>query len=154
VKDNSQNLLKEHQMDDKTKATLTNLDTWKRGLFMVMFVIISGVAKLLVAFVAIFQFITVLFKGQTNEAVNPFGQSLSTYIYQITMFLTFNTEDMPFPFRDFPDGTAAAKPREKHSESVASTETTNNNEVETIDSSEPNEDGSTGRNSKDDPLIV
>ncbi|WP_232788007.1 DUF4389 domain-containing protein [Paraglaciecola sp. MB-3u-78] len=91
-------------MNETTKATLTNLDTWKRGLFMVVFAIISGVAKLVVTLVAVFQFITLLFKGQTNEAMIPLGQNLSTYLYQITLFLTFKTDEMPFPFIPFPDG--------------------------------------------------
>jgi hypothetical protein len=94
-------------MNEKTKATLTNLDTWKRGLFMILFIIISGAAKFIVTLVAIFQFITLLFKGQTNEAVIPLGQNLSTYLYQITLFLTFKTEEMPFPFLAFPDGAPA-----------------------------------------------
>ena len=96
-------------MDDKTKAHITNLKTWKRGLFMLFFAIISGVVKLLVSLVAVFQFITVLIKGQTNETVIPLGQNLSTYTYQITLFLTFNTDDMPFPFMDFPDGAPIGK---------------------------------------------
>ena len=98
---NSQHFHQENQMNEKTKATLTNLDTWKRGLFMIVFAIISGVAKLVVTLVAVFQFITLLFKGQTNEAVIPLGQNLSTYLYQITLFLTFKTDEMPFPFYPF-----------------------------------------------------
>lgn len=112
-------------MDDKTKKSLTNLETWKRGLFMVVFAIISGVAKLLVTLVAIFQFITVLFKGQTNETTLPLGQSLSTYIYQITLFLTFNTDEMPFPFKDYPDGAP---------ESCSPKEETENSEAEVVTS--------------------
>ncbi|MBU3002066.1 DUF4389 domain-containing protein [Paraglaciecola arctica] len=112
-------------MDDKTKKSLTNLETWKRGLFMVLFAIISGVAKLLVTLVAIFQFITVLFKGQTNETTLPLGQSLSTYIYQITLFLTFNTDEMPFPFKDYPDGAP---------ESSSLKEETQNSEAEVVTS--------------------
>ena len=91
-------------MDEKTKSTLTNLDSWKRGLYMVVFAIISGAAKFIVTLVAIFQFITLLIKGQKNEKLIPWGQNLSTYLYQITLFLTFTTNDMPFPFMDFPDG--------------------------------------------------
>ena len=106
---NSQHFHQENQMNEKTKATLTNLDTWKRGLFMIVFAIISGVAKLVVTLVAVFQFITLLFKGQTNEAVIPLGQNLSTYLYQITLFLTFKTDEMPFPFIPFPDGTPGSK---------------------------------------------
>jgi hypothetical protein len=111
-------------MDEKTKATLTNLDTWKRGLFILVFAIISGVAKLLVTLVAVFQFITLLFKGQTNEAVIPFGQNLSTYLYQITLFLTFKTDEMPFPFLAFPDGAPESKLSEGKKEDIMTTDPT------------------------------
>jgi hypothetical protein len=120
-------------MDDKTKATLTNLDTWKRGLFMVVFAIISGVAKLVVTLVAVFQFITLLFKGEVNESVIPFGQNLSTYLYQITLFLTFKTDEMPFPFLDFPDGTPESQLREYEKEDFATTVAAAENDEEIVD---------------------
>jgi hypothetical protein len=47
----------------------------------VVFAIISGIAKLIVTLVAVFQIVTVFFKGQVNESVIPFGQNLSNYIY-------------------------------------------------------------------------
>lgn len=120
-------------MDNQTKARLTNLNTWKRGLFMLVFAIISGVTKLLVSLVAIFQFFTVLFKGQTNEAVIPFGQNLSTYTYQITMFLTFNTDEMPFPFMDFPDGAPASKPDAKKQEDIVTGDTRTSTQDDIVD---------------------
>ena len=119
-------------MDEKTKATLTNLDTWKRGLFMVLFALISGVAKLIVTLVALFQFITVLFKGQVNEAMLPLGQNLSTYLYQITLFLTFKTDEMPFPFDDFPDGTPESNLNESNKENTVTTEATSRNDEEIV----------------------
>jgi hypothetical protein len=120
-------------MNEKTKATLTNLDTWKRGLFMVVFSIISGVAKLIVTLVAVFQFITLLFKGQTNQVVIPLGQNLSTYLYQITLFLTFKTDEMPFPFLPFPDGTPGSKLDEDNEESVATSEASTQEDEEFVD---------------------
>lgn len=81
VKRTTHNYFQENQIDDKTKVILTSLDTWKRSLFMVVFAIISGIAKLIVTLVAVFQIVTVLFKGQVNESVIPFGQNLSNYIY-------------------------------------------------------------------------
>jgi hypothetical protein len=81
VKRTTHNYFQENQIDDKTKVILTSLDTWKRSLFMVVFAIISGIAKLIVTLVAVFQIVTVLFKGQVNESVLPFGQNLSNYIY-------------------------------------------------------------------------
>jgi hypothetical protein len=119
-------------MDKKTKTTLTSLVSWKRGLFMVVFSIISGLAKLVVTFVAVFQFITLLFKGQVNEVMIPFGQNLSTYLYQITLFLTFKTDDMPFPFVPFPDGTPESTLNEANQEDIPTTETTATNDEETV----------------------
>lgn len=150
-------------MNDNTKATLTNIDTWKRGLFMVVFCIISGVAKLLVALVAVFQFVTLLFKGQVNETILPLGQNLSTYLYQITLFLTFKSNEMPYPFHDFPNG--APKPflkedsKEDNKEDIATDESTTNHEQtvdstdENIDSVDEGEDETKAQNNtKDAPL--
>lgn len=148
--------MKETQMDDKTKASLTNLDTWKRGLFMVVFAIISGLAKLLVTVVAVFQFVTVLIKGETNEAMLPFGQNLSTYIYQITTFLTFNTDVMPFPFMDFPNETSKRQSKEDLNEKSSTTEDVTNEDekVVELDVEPKDEEVAANKNSKDDPLIV
>jgi len=120
-------------MNETTKATLTNLDTWKRGLFMLVFVIISGVAKFIVGLVAVFQFITLLFKGHTNEALLPFAQNLSTYLYQITLFLTFKSNEMPFPFVDFPNGTPESKLNEDNKEDITTTKSATKNEQEVVD---------------------
>jgi hypothetical protein len=141
-------------MDEKTKATLTNLDTWKRGLFMVVFAIISGVAKLLVTVVAVFQFITLLFKGQVNEAVIPFGQNLSTYLYQITLFLTFKTDEMPFPFLTFPDGTPRSELNEGDKEDISTTKATTKNDEEMIVVADEDIKDEIGENkdTRDDPF--
>ena len=133
MKRTTHNYFQENQIDDKTKVILTSLDTWKRSLFMVVFAIISGIAKLIVTLVAVFQIVTVLFKGQVNESVIPFGQNLSSYIYQITIFLTFNTDDMPFPFMDFPNSAPQSNLNEGEGEYMAASEITSKNDEEIID---------------------
>jgi hypothetical protein len=51
------------------------------------------------------QFFSVLFTAETNKPLVTFGQSLATYTYQIVRYLTFNTEQRPFPFDlEWPDG--------------------------------------------------
>lgn len=123
-------------MDEKIKSRLTNVDTWKRGLFMILFSIFSGVAKFIVSLTAIFQFLTLLFKGEVNQAVIPFGQNLSTYIYQITLFLTFKTNEMPFPFVAFPDGTPPLMDNGLDTENVATAETGTKSDEETVDATD------------------
>ncbi len=144
-------------MNEKTKAILTNMDTWMRGLFMVVFSIISIVARLIVTLVAIFQFVTLLFKGQINKTVLPLGQNLSTYLYQITLFLTFKTDEMPFPFLSFPDGTPSSKLDEnnENNENVETTSETNTkNDVDIVDveSEDIKDDISVKKETKNDSL--
>ena len=91
-------------MNDDIKQKILDKNTWLRGLFMLLFILISGVARFVIAVVVLFQFFSVLFTGNTNAQLLTLGQNLSTYIYQITLFLTFNSEWRPFPFGDWPDG--------------------------------------------------
>lgn len=89
-------------MYDKLKENMTSKNTWIRGFYMLLFALIYGVAKILVAAVAVFQFFSTLFTGKTNENILTFGQSLGTFIYQIIQFFTFNSEEKPYPFSPWP----------------------------------------------------
>jgi hypothetical protein len=55
--------------------------------------------------VIVAQFCHVLFTGETNRPLRDLGLSLATYTYQIVCYLTFNTEQRPFPFdAEWPQG--------------------------------------------------
>ena len=90
-------------MDDQMKSRLTSKDVWVRGLYMIFFLIAWGLAEILLLFSALFQFLSALFTGSANLPLLQFGQNLSRYHYQIAQFVTFNTEERPFPFFDWPD---------------------------------------------------
>ncbi len=91
-------------MNDEIKQKILDKNTWLRGLYMLLFILISGVARFVIAVVVLFQFVSVLLTGNANAQLLTLGQNLSTYIYQITLFLTFNSESRPFPFGAWPDG--------------------------------------------------
>lgn len=91
-------------MKEEIKQRLQKNKTWKHALNILFFVIIYGISKFVIIAVTFFQFCTILLVGRTNEQLLKFGQNLSTYIYQIVSFLTFNTEERPFPFSAWPDG--------------------------------------------------
>lgn len=74
--------------------------TWLRLVFIIVFLVIYGISRIVVFAVVTFQFFWVLFTGDTNKPLQGFGQSLATYTYQIVRFLTFNTETRPFPLDD------------------------------------------------------
>jgi hypothetical protein len=41
-----------------------------------------------------------LLTGKANKHILNFGRGLSIYTYHIMLFLTFNTETLPFPFSE------------------------------------------------------
>lgn len=82
---------------------LTVKATWLRGIFMLIFFAVAYYfIILLIAATALFQFGSVLFTGQLNVWLLGFGRSLSLYSQQIVSFLTYNTEQKPFPFGEWP----------------------------------------------------
>ncbi|NOX49209.1 MAG: DUF4389 domain-containing protein [Gammaproteobacteria bacterium] len=90
-------------MDQATKDRMTDRGIWIRALYAVFFAITYPLAKTIIMLVVIFQFIAALISGSVNEALLRLGANLSTYVYQVLQFLTFNDETLPFPFSDWPD---------------------------------------------------
>jgi hypothetical protein len=93
-------------MENEMKEFNQNLQKNKlvmRALFMVFFIVVYSVSKFLVIGFALFQLITILMTEKPNIQVLRFTQGLSLYIYQITQFVTFNTEVKPFPFSVWPN---------------------------------------------------
>ena len=100
-------------VDDKKSGTpieknLKSRATWKRFLFMLISYILISLAGIVGSFIVIFGFLWLLFTGEVNRELRGVGQSLATYIYENIRFLSFNTDDRPFPFGGkWPDsGTA------------------------------------------------
>lgn len=96
-------------MTDDTQSTPTTTPfktgkNWMRGLYMLLFVAIYGVAEFLVGAIILFQFGALLLTGGTNEALRRFGRQLAAFGYEIALFLTFNSDRKPYPFSPFPEG--------------------------------------------------
>jgi len=91
-------------MDEELKQNLQEKSTWLRALYMILFALIFGIVEIILSAIVVFQFIMSLLTGGTNEKLVKLGQSLSTYLYQITLFLTFNNNEYPYPFSAWPEG--------------------------------------------------
>ncbi len=70
---------------------------------MLLFLLVYGVVKFVLAAVVVAQVFFKLVTGSINEQLLAFGKQLSLYVYDLLLFLTFNSEDMPFPFAAWPD---------------------------------------------------
>ena len=77
---------------------LKSKSIWMRLLFMLIITFLYSVSRIVVGAVVVVQFFWVLFTGETNPKLQVFGKSLATYTNQIILYLTFNTEERPFPF--------------------------------------------------------
>ena len=96
-------------MDDGLKQHLTEKGVWRRALYMLLFIVIYWVVEIVVIAVVILQFLLNLFTGKKNNYLLEFGQDLSRYIYQILLFLTYNSEELAFPFSAWPSGNGDEK---------------------------------------------
>jgi hypothetical protein len=86
---------------EQINENLKKISTWKRIIFMLIYAVIDSMVKLLIWLIVLLQTGSMLFTGSINPNVLGFGRSLSTYHYHILLFLTFNTEQLPFPFSDW-----------------------------------------------------
>ncbi len=89
------------------KEYLVNFQTWFRGFFMLVFLAIYIVLRWVIFAVIIFQFGSTLLTGQLNERLLSFSDSLSVYAFQIIRYLSYNSDDKPFPFRSWPKPSEA-----------------------------------------------
>ena len=88
----------EDKDNGKLEKNLKSRTTWFRLIFMCIFCLLIGLASLVGSFVVVLGFLWVLFTGEVNRELQKTGQSLASYIYQIVRYLTFNSENKPFPF--------------------------------------------------------
>lgn len=96
-------------MNPQLKEHITAKDTWIRGVFMLLFAFFLSVAKLVAGAVVVVQFLFTVFTGEINDNLKQFGLGLSRYVFQIMMYLTYNSEEKPFPFKPWP-GEEEEKP--------------------------------------------
>lgn len=94
-------------MDQQLKKRLTKQSKWIRGLNMLLFLFILWIVKIFIEAIAILQFILVLFTDQPNSRMSEFGEHLSRYIEQIFKYLSYNTEERPYPFAPWPGKTSS-----------------------------------------------
>jgi len=81
--------------------------TWMRGLFMLISSVLASVAFFAGSVIVVLGFFWVLITGEVNQQIKEAGQSIAAYLYNIARYLTFNTDEKPFPLGGvWPTGTA------------------------------------------------
>jgi len=89
-----------------TPATINGKRSiWLRGFVMILMAIAFHISTTLLALVAVVQFMLALVSDTPNARLIAFGQSLGVYLSQIADFVSFGTEEVPFPFKAWQLGT-------------------------------------------------
>ena len=91
-------------MTDPTTTSNGKRSIWLRGVLMILMAIAFHISGTLLALVAIIQFVLALLSQTPNTRLIAFGQSLGLYLSQIAEFVSFGTEEVPFPFSTWPSG--------------------------------------------------
>lgn len=103
-------------MADK-KVPFLDPEIWIRFVYMLLFALLIVAARMVVGLVVVVQFLIALFTGADNSNLRELGQGIGKWIYQAIMFMTFNSEQKPFPFDEWPEVDAtegyAIKPVEE-----------------------------------------
>lgn len=85
-----------------SEPTLQRESLGLRVLWMLVFTLVWQLAELLLASVVLLQLGYRLFYGAPSASLLGFGDSLSQYLAQIGRFGTFNSDEKPWPFADWP----------------------------------------------------
>ncbi|MFQ5470255.1 MAG: DUF4389 domain-containing protein [Gammaproteobacteria bacterium] len=97
-------------MNEELSQRIKARDTWEKGLHILLFAVIYSVAEIIIGFVVLFQFVSTLFTGSRNEQLLSFGRNLSQYVYQIMLFVTYNSDEKPYPFAPWPNKSSDHSP--------------------------------------------
>ena len=125
-------------MDPDFKERVTARPTWTRGLYILLFIVIYNIAEIVVYAVVILQFLFTLFSGDRNAQLQSLGKNLSTFIYQVFMYITYNSDERPYPFAPWPgDSTGSAEPVKTKKKAAKKKVTDTGENKDSGDTSEP-----------------
>ena len=96
----------EDSVNEKTsdlEGNIKSRSTWLRALFMLVCFFLYAITRPIVGAIVLLQFFWALFTSQPNEKLTALGHSLALYTCELIDFLTYHTDERPFPFeKDWP----------------------------------------------------
>ena len=89
-------------MSEFSAETKPQRSIWLRGLLMILMALAYQLVSTLLFCVALIQFVLAVVSDAPNARLMALGRSLGRYQSQVADFISFATEDPPFPFADWP----------------------------------------------------
>lgn len=108
---------------EQFRANVTNARHWIRLIYMLIFAVLLHLAGLVMWVLCALQFIFSLLTGKDNGNLRSLGSSIATFVHQALNYVSYNTENKPFPFAPWPFNS-----RSSSEDEVIIVEPDNNNE--------------------------
>ncbi|MDX1489812.1 MAG: DUF4389 domain-containing protein [Pseudohongiellaceae bacterium] len=90
-------------MSDDIVDNLKEPSQWLRIAFMIAFAVALYVAISVLVVLTVAQALFCLVTGRDNKNLRGFGKGLGAYVHEIVEYLTYNSQQKPFPFSEFPE---------------------------------------------------
>lgn len=87
---------------DRLRSNIANSRTWTRLAYMLIFALLLHLAGLVMWVLCTLQFLFSLFTGKDNDNLRSLGASIAVFVHQALDFVSYNTEQKPFPFASWP----------------------------------------------------
>tara|TARA_B110000238_G_C15710329_1_gene262285 strand:+ start:98 stop:442 length:345 start_codon:yes stop_codon:yes gene_type:complete len=87
---------------ESLKENFVQQGKWLRLLWMMGFSFIYSISLWVLWLIVTVQFLFVLLTNSPNENILRASSGFRNYMVQILDFITYRSEDKPFPFSDFP----------------------------------------------------
>ena len=87
---------------DELKENVVQQSKWIRILIVIVFCVVYYWAALLLCLFAVLQFLFHLVTNEPNKNLSKVGMGFRRYMVQIINYVTYQTEEKPFPFSNFP----------------------------------------------------
>jgi len=121
-------------MNTIDKDEILKTSKWIRFIFMVLYAFVINFALTISIGLAFIQFLFVLFTSKVNTSISSINSHVLEFFNDSLMFLLFQTEEKPFPFKNNSsnEGTVIEAETEETDES----EETSDDEVEDVSQEE------------------
>ena len=73
-----------------------------RFLYMVLFMIVYSLSESIIFVISLVNLLFAVFRDGPHPGVTRFGRQIAEYVQQLVRFLSFDTEELPFPFGKWP----------------------------------------------------
>ena len=106
-------------MNTIDKDEILKTSKWIRFIFMVLYAFVINFALTISIGLAFIQFLFVLFTSKVNTSISSINSHVLEFFNDSLMFLLFQTEEKPFPFKNYSsdEGTVIEAETEETDES-------------------------------------